>query len=64
MTNKELIKILKLFPKAATIQVQGSTSLQVKAKQDHRSNWIVEIDGVNEKQLQENEKSSCQNQKV
>ena len=48
MNVKELIQILKRFPKAATVVVAGSDHIHVGAQVNQRDEWTVNIDGLEE----------------
>lgn len=58
MTNKELIKILRRFPKKSIIKINSSSQIEISAQQNQSSQWTIKIDTI-EKNLQEDEKSSC-----
>lgn len=49
MTNKELIKILKRFPKNATVIFDDSLTMDFVAGVDNEGNWQIKIKPINEK---------------
>jgi hypothetical protein len=63
MNNKDLIKILKRFPKTAKVQFEVEKlspfqQFEITARQDQSSQWTI-IVRAKEKNFEENEKSSC-----
>lgn len=67
MKNKELVKILKRFPKNADIIVrpqvtaESLSEITINASQDKYGNWKIIL--IIEKISQNNEKNPCQNEK-
>lgn len=61
MTNKELIKILRRFPKSSIIKINSSSQIEITAQRNQLNEWTLRL-AVNEKLIDENEKSSCKSQ--
>ena len=70
MNNKDLIKILKRFPKTAKVQFEVEKlspfqQFEITARQDQSSQWTIIVrakeicENQIEKNFEENEKSSC-----
>ena len=60
MTIKELLVILKRFPKTAEVKLNGNTNIKVAATCDSDNNWAINL---TEKIIDENEKSFQETQK-
>lgn len=62
MTRKDLIKIVKRFPKTAQVKLNGNEPT-IRAQVDEQGNWSIIIENKEDKKINEiSENNSCQNE--
>lgn len=59
MTRKDLIKIVKRFPKTAQVKLNGNEPT-IRAQVDEQGNWSIIIENKKVNEIGEN--NSCQNE--
>lgn len=64
MTAKELIQILKRFPKNAQIAVNGSIHLDFNATCDTDNNWVLNLIAVAQSQDNDESENAEQSKKL
>lgn len=63
MTRKELVKILKRFPKMAKVVMLNHGEPTIRAQVDDGGNWTIIIETIEDKKVIENsQNNSCQNE--
>ncbi len=59
MTRKDLIKIVKRFPKTAQVKLNGNEPT-IRAQVDEKGNWSIIIENKKVNEISEN--NSCQSE--
>lgn len=66
MTRKELIKILKRFPKTAKVVMLNHDEPTIRAQVDDGGNWTIIIEMIknieDKKVIENSQNNSCQNE--
>lgn len=66
MTRKELIKILKRFPKTAKVVMLNDDEPTIRAQVDDGGNWTIIIEMIksieDKKVIENSQNNSCQNE--